>query len=98
MSESNFNKLEKKKEEKAAGEGMRVSARGIKDGEVVLKAPRFNSPKKAEGDVRHTTKKEYVSSNNNKYQYKEMPEQKEDEFTGCFGCFRSKPKAVKVKK
>ena len=43
-------------------------------------------------------KKDYNKGDNAGYLYSGLPEANEDEFVGCFGCMRRKPKTYSVGK
>ena len=66
---------------------------------MIQTAPTYKlSPHKVEASgVR--SKNNYVKGDNTeKYLYSGIPEKDEDEFVGCFGCMRRKPKTYSLEK
>lgn len=60
------------------------------------RAPSFKYQPETEGD-RGVLKKEYVRAEKaEKYLYSGIPEKKEDDFVGCFGCCAPKPKTYTI--
>jgi len=64
------------------------------DGGIRLKSPSYKYNPDTANEMR-AGKKDYVKSGNNeKYLYTGIPEKKESDFIGCFGCCAPKTKTT----